>query len=77
MPGRSKVEAIERIETEVCAFGSIRLALKEFRRVADAPGVRKLRDLKAFLATQSIQRIETMLGELKERLSRRAYPLAI
>lgn len=77
MAKKDKEKLIEKIEMEVCGFGSLRLALKEFRKMTGENAIRKLMDLRAYLTSLPDDRLLHLFGTLKTRLDITAYPKAI
>jgi len=77
MATKDKEKLIEEIEMEVCGFGSLRLALREFRKMTGADAVRRLMDLRTYLTSLSDDRLRQLFGVLKTRLDLNAFPKAI
>lgn len=77
MPKEKKEIIIEHIELEICGFGSLRVALKEFRRLTGNSAIRKLSQLSAYLKIQSDDTLIVMSEKLNIRLDRAAFPRAI
>jgi len=74
MPPCTIEAVIEAFETEICGFGSKRIALREMRRLTGEPVIHELAQLRAYLMTLSTERFEPLLLGLRLRLRQMAFP---
>lgn len=67
-------DIIQNIEEEICSYGALRLALKEFRKLTGESAVNSLALLRAYLAPLSHEALLTIAQKLGCRLQEVAYP---